>query len=135
MPPTKYREPPLPFRYARRGETGTPFIEYLDQRVGRDRRARGRQLAFIHEWDYLTDEIQRPPTAKDYAERWNAPLSTVYGLLEEFRELFPTEADPGRVVQEIWNGVEAQQDGVGTFVDMDRVHVIATDQSDQPIRE
>jgi hypothetical protein len=59
----------------------------------------------------------------------------VYGLLEEFRDLFPTEGDPGRVVQEIWNGVEAQHDSVGTFVDMDRVQVIATDQSIEPFRE
>lgn len=125
--PAKYREPSLPFRHAHRGESGTPFIEYLDARLAHDRRARARQLAFLHEWDYLTDEIERRPTPRDYALRWNTPLSTVYGLLDEFRQFFPTESDPSRLAQEIWRGVEAQQDSAGTPVDMDRVQVISTD--------
>jgi hypothetical protein len=115
----------LPFRPARRGEPGVAFIEYLDKRVGHDRRARGRQLAFIHEWDYLIDGASEAPTAKRYAERWNTPLSTVYLLLAEFRQLFPSETDPTRVCESLWAAVAVQQDSIGSFVDMDRVRVVA----------
>jgi hypothetical protein len=113
----------LPFRPARRDEIGTAFIEFLDELVCHERRARSRQLAFIHEWDYLIDEPQ-PATPKRYAERWNTPLSTVYALLDEFRKLFPGETDPTRICQALWQAVEAQQDASGNPVDMNRVRVV-----------
>lgn len=84
-------------------------------------------LAFVDEWEVLADEIQRTPTAKEFSARWNVPLSTAYDLLEEFRKLFPTETDPGRVIQEIWDGVAAQQGANGTFMQVNRVLVIPTD--------
>jgi hypothetical protein len=121
------RQLTLPFRPAQRDEPGIAFIEFLDQQVDHDRRARSRQLAFIHEWDYLIDEDGQLPTPKRYAERWNTPTSTVYLLLTEFRRLFPGEADPTRVCQALWAAVEAQQDAAGTFVDMDRVRVVQQD--------
>ncbi len=125
--PPKYRPAPLPFRHARRGESGTPFFEYVESRMGSDRRARIRMLAFVDEWEVLADEIQRTPTAKEFSVRWNVPLSTVYDLLEEFRRLFPTETDPGRLIQEIWDGVAAQQSVNGMFMQVNRVLVIPTD--------
>jgi hypothetical protein len=84
----------------------------------------------IDQWDYITDQLGRPPTLKEYSERWNVPLSTTYDVLEEFRRLFPSERDPERVVREIWDGVEAQQDPYGTPVDMHRVKVVP--QSETP---
>ena len=116
--------PPLPFKHARRGESGIPFIEYLDARAGHDRRTRSRQLAFLHEWEYLADRLGHSPAPKEYAERWNMPVSTAYDLLAEFRQLFPTERDPARLIDEIWNGVHAQQGSHGGFLDLDRVLVV-----------
>jgi hypothetical protein len=86
-----------------------------------------RQLALVHEWDHLTDDLQRPPTVKEYAERWNMSLSTAYALLEEFRELFPTEETPERIVRELWDGVAAQQQPNGMMVEWDRVQVVPTE--------
>ena len=125
--PPKYRTAPLPFRHARRRESGTPFSEYVESRMGSDRRARIRMLAFVDEWEVLADEIQRTPTAKEFSVRWNVALSTAYDLLEEFRRLFPTETDPGRLIQEIWDGVAAQQSANGMFMQVNRVLVIPTD--------
>ena len=56
----------LPFRHARHGDEGVPFIDYLDARTGRNRLVRQRQLAFIHEWDYLVDQLGRTPTPAEY---------------------------------------------------------------------
>jgi hypothetical protein len=117
-------KPQLPFRHARRGEQGVPFIEYLDTRTGHDRRTLTRQLAFLHEWEYLADDLGRAPSTKEYADRWHMPGSTAYGLLSEFRRLFPTERDPNRVIKEIWDGVGAQQNVHGGFLDLNRVKVV-----------
>jgi hypothetical protein len=120
-----YRPLGLPFRHALRGEDGVPFLDYLDRRVGRDRRRRARQLALLHEWDHLTDDLRRPPRVSEYAARWNVPLSSAYALLDEFRDVFPTEQTPERIVRELWDGLAAQQAGNGTFVEWGRVRVVS----------
>lgn len=115
----------LPFAHATRGVEGVPFVDYVDELCGRDRLKRQRQLSFIHEWDYLVDELGRKPTAEEYAGRWNTTRSTVYSLLQEFRQLFPGQDDPTAVCQEIWTGVEAQQhEAPFGFVDLERVRVV-----------
>jgi hypothetical protein len=54
-------------------------------------------------------------------------------MLEEFRRIFPGQADPTAICTEIWDGVSAQQDeATCQFVDTDRVRVIPTDRSDPP---
>jgi hypothetical protein len=67
------------------------------------------------------------PTAWRSAIASRVSISTAYDLLEEFRRLFPTETDPGRLIQEIWDGVAAQQSANGMFMQVNRVLVIPTD--------
>jgi hypothetical protein len=105
-----------------------PFIDHLDERCRGNRPLRQRQLAFVHEWDVLLDDLQRRPTVAEYAERWRTPRSTAYSMLEEFRRVFPGQHDPTAICKEIWDGVSAQQgEAPFGFVDMDRVRVIPTD--------
>jgi hypothetical protein len=121
----------LPFRHARRGERGTPFVDYLHSRIGHDSLKRERMLTFIHDWENIIDGSYEPPTVKRYAERWDIPLARAYARLNEFRELFPTEQTPTRLVEEIWNGVGEQQDPGGDFMVWERVAVISTE---EPVR-
>ena len=114
----------LPFRHARHGDEGVPFIDYLDARTGRNRLVRQRQLAFIHEWDYLVDQLGRTPTPAEYSDRWRTPRSTVYALLDEFRQLFPGQDHPTAICEEIWDGVSAQQHETTGLVDVERVRVV-----------
>jgi hypothetical protein len=60
----------LPFGHVPNGRVGLPFIDHLDERCGGNRALRQRQLAFIHEWDVVLDDLQRRPTVAEYAERW-----------------------------------------------------------------
>jgi hypothetical protein len=121
-PPSK-----LPFRHARRGEKGIPFVDYLDRRIGHDSRKRERMWTFVHEWEHIIDGSYQRPTVKLYAERWNIPLARAYARLAEFREIFPTEETPTRLVDEIWQGVGEQQDALGTPMIWDRVLVVSTE--------
>jgi hypothetical protein len=79
---------------------------------------------FIHEWEHLADGSYEPPSVKRYAERWNVPLSRAYARLNEFRDLFPTEDSPTRLVDEVWRGIGEQQDAVGNPMLWDRVLVL-----------
>jgi len=91
---------------------------------------RERQLVLIEQWDYLLDHLGAPPTAAEYAERWNASISTVYKLLEEFRILFPGQDDPTAICYEIWEGVGAQQhEWPHGFVETMRVRVVPVPQA------
>jgi hypothetical protein len=98
----------LPIRLPEAGEDGTPFADWLDQRLGGDRQARQRLEALVQEWDLLRDEIQeresREPTISEYARRWNMPESTVFRFLEEFREVFRVDY-PGPVCDLLWKGM------------------------------
>ena len=70
------------------------------------------------------------PDPAQYAERWNASISTVYKVLEEFRALFPGQTDPTAICQEIWDGVGAQQhEWPLGFVETMRVRVVPSAQA------
>lgn len=65
---------------------------------------------------------------KRVAEFSRLPLSTAYQRLDEFRKVFPTEHDPARLVDEIWNGIGEQQAANGDFMLWDRVLVVPTEE-------
>jgi hypothetical protein len=120
----------LPFRHSTQSDEGLPFIDYLAHLSRGNRVVRERQLVFIQQWDYLLDHLGAPPTPAHYAERWNASISTVYKVLEEFRALFPGQTDPTAICQEIWEGVGAQQhEWPMGFVETMRVRVLPTAQA------
>lgn len=117
----------LPFRHAHRDEAGISFYEYLVARIGSDPRRRERIYTFIHDWEHIIDGSHKLPSVKRVAEFSGLPLSTEYQRLEEFRELFPTEEDPTRLVDEIWNGIGEQQPSNGDWMLWDRVLVVPTE--------
>jgi hypothetical protein len=113
----------LPFRHATRDESGIPFFEYLKDRIG-DPQRRERVYTFIHDWEHVTDGSTEPPSVKRVAEFSRLPLSTTYQRLEEFREVFPSEQDPSRLVDEVWEGIGAQQPSNGDPMLWDRVLLV-----------
>jgi hypothetical protein len=117
----------LPFRPARPREGAQPFVDFLDERCGRDRRLRERLLVFLQQWDHLADEIGDEPSAEAYAARWRVSVPSTYRILDEFRRVFPTERNPARVLEVLWQGLGPpywRTDDLGSLLD---VRVVATD--------
>lgn len=82
---------------------GEPFLKWLHRIAGRDK---AKRLAiFLQQWDHQADELGRAPTVKEYAAEWNESETGVYRLLEEFREVFPSEEDPSRIMELLWGGM------------------------------
>lgn len=104
----------LPIRLAVDGEGGVEFIDWLDERLGGDRMARQRMVAFIEEWDHLRDELLesegREPTVEDYARRWRVADSSAYRLLAEFRSTTGV-AYPSALCQLLWDGMPRSTPG------------------------
>jgi hypothetical protein len=117
----------LPFRHAARGEDGVPFVEYLIARIGNNPRRRERVYTFIHDWEHIIDGSYDPPTVKRVSEFSKRPLATEYERLEEFQTVFPSEQDPTRLIDEIWNGIGEQQPANGDPMLWDRVLLVPTD--------
>lgn len=84
-------------------EPGEPFVKWLHRVAGRDRAK--RLVVFLQQWDHQADELGRAPTVKEYAEEWGESESGTYRLLEELREVFPTERDPSRIMSLLWDGL------------------------------
>jgi hypothetical protein len=117
----------LPIRLPHGNEEGTPFADWLDQRLAGDRQARQRLEALIQEWDLLRDETmereQREPTIGEYARRWNMAESTVFRFLEEFRAVFNVDY-PGPVCELLWDGMPRLNSGGVEMVPLLGVKVI-----------
>jgi hypothetical protein len=95
-------------RLVEANEEGEAFVKWLHQAAGRDR---AKRLAiFLQQWDHQADELGRGPTVKEYAVEWRESESGTYRLLGEFREVFPTERDPSRVLGMLWDGMPRNGD-------------------------
>jgi hypothetical protein len=88
---------------ARDDEFGEPFVKWLHRVAGRDRAK--RLVIFLQQWDHQADELGRGPTVKEYSADWSESETGTYRLFEEFREVFPTERDPARVMGMLWDGM------------------------------
>src|SRR5262249_42849117 len=97
---------PLPIRLARKGEDGEPFIDWLGAEA-KSWPKRDRLTAYIQEWDLLRDEMRERepgavPSTPEYAQRWGLSIASAHRIAAEFGEVFPSEEDPGRVVDLLW---------------------------------
>jgi hypothetical protein len=111
----------LPIRLAGPNAEGVPFRDWLARRTRGDRRTTERLLAFIQSWDHLRDESQDAPSPAAYAARWRVSPATAYRLVDEFRTVFPSEADPGRLLDMLWDGLSERYVGhirLGSLVDV-----------------
>lgn len=57
-----------------------------------------RVLAFMVSWGVMMEEAGDRPTAEDQARFWHQHVRTVYRDLARFRECFPLERDPTRIM-------------------------------------
>src|SRR3954465_969741 len=57
-----------------------------------------RVVAFILCWAIADDALGHPPTLEEYAEWWNESRATAFREQARFRECFPDEATPQRIV-------------------------------------
>lgn len=57
-----------------------------------------RVLTFIASWAIAEEALGHPPSIEEYAEWWKESRSTVYREQARFRECFPHEATPQRIV-------------------------------------
>jgi hypothetical protein len=90
-------------RLAEGQEEGEPFVKWLHRAAGRDR---AKRLAiFLQQWDHQADELGRAPSVKEYSIEWRESEAATYRLLEEFRDVFPSEDDPSRLMETLWSGM------------------------------
>ncbi len=95
-------EAPPGLRLPLPGDTGTPFDEIVLRRANGDNSQAREVLAFIQEWGVLSDERNEDPALSSYAERWGVDLATAKLRNERFRDLFPSETSPRRVLAMLW---------------------------------
>lgn len=60
--------------------------------------AGARVVAFIVQWAIAQEAVGHPLTLDEYGDWWNASRSTVFREQARFREAFPGEATPQRLV-------------------------------------
>lgn len=95
---------PPRLRLAHETEPGTPFDELVLSKLGESADAR-EVLAYIQEWDRLSDELGRTPSISDYAARWRVDVPTAQRRNAIFQAAFPTEETPDRLLRLLWSGM------------------------------
>lgn len=107
----------VPIRKPSRRERGKPFADFLATRlsdIGKDpreaRRHAAQVAALVHEWAKLCDDLGREPTIVEYAVTYSIPEATARRDIALFREVFPSEATPTRVVKVLWDASESWGD-------------------------
>jgi hypothetical protein len=113
---------PPRIRLALDSEPGRPFDELVLERAGSPAAAR-EVFAYIQEWDRLSDELQRSPTPSEYAERWRVSGDTMRQRDAAFRQVFPTETTPERIMRLLWSQLPSD----GDFIRMLGRPVVETD--------
>jgi hypothetical protein len=74
-----------------------PTLQHLAaKRVGLI--AGARVVAFIVQWGIAEEALGHSLTLEEYADWWHASRSTVYREQARFREAFPSETTPQRLV-------------------------------------
>jgi hypothetical protein len=124
----------LPVRLAEPGEDGTPFREWLSRRADGDRRTIERQIAFLQQWDNLRDE-DSSVTPTSYSTRWRVSVATTYRLLEEFRELLPSEQDPDRLLELLWEGLSERYLGTSRLGSLMDVRIVRRPDEGDDLRD
>jgi hypothetical protein len=76
-----------------------PFVDLLFERVGPRRGA--RLMSYIQAWGVAADELDRAPTAEEYAARFQLPIATAYRDQALFRTTFREET-PARLLDALW---------------------------------
>jgi hypothetical protein len=89
------------------------------ERAG-DRRKAAHLIAFIQQWGNVVDEAinqgELEPTVDRYCERWGVSRATAHRDLALFREAFPSERTPQRILAMLWEGLGTNTWSVGSLM-------------------
>lgn len=72
------------------------LLQLAVRRVGLMRA--GRVLAFMVAWDVVRRELDREPTLEEYGDWWRQSRATSFREQKLFREAFPGEVTPTRLL-------------------------------------
>ena len=72
------------------------LLEVAMARVGIRRGA--KVLAFMIAWNLVRSELGREPDIEEYAEWWRTSIRTAYREQAMFRDAFPGETNPARLM-------------------------------------
>ena len=78
-------------------------------RVGIRRGA--KVLAFMIAWDLVRQELGHEPSVEEYAEWWRTSIRTAYREQALFRDAFPGEENPARLM-DVSRGAWDERKGV-----------------------
>lgn len=116
--------PPRELRLAVGNEPGSaPFDELVRRQADEPELARNA-LAYVEAFGRQLDELGRPPSLEEFAERWKVDLTTATSERNNFASLFPREEDPAAISQMLWSGVGS---GAGLFTRLLSVPVVRTE--------
>lgn len=79
-------------------------MDLINDRAGSPRDG-SRVVALFQEWDLLSDELGREPTIAEFSKRWGVSTATVNRDLRDFREMFPGERSPSRILSLLWDAM------------------------------
>ncbi len=75
---------------------GEPLLRLAAERVGL--RKAFRVLSYMVAWDMAREAIGHDPTTEEYGEHWRESRSTAFRDAHLFREAFPGEETPARLL-------------------------------------
>ena len=76
---------------------GTPLLVVAGRRVGL--RKAMKVLAYMTAWAHVRDDIGHDPTAEEFAAWWKESAATAYRAQQLFRQAFPDETNPARLLE------------------------------------
>jgi hypothetical protein len=83
----------------RRAEAGEPAISLMEYAIRRVGVRKGAQVvAFMLAWEGTRRELGRDPTLDEYRESWKVSRATAFREQARFRECFPQEENPSRLL-------------------------------------
>ena len=111
------RDPQL-LRLPQGDERGEPFYEVLRRRVRHEADFRSL-VAYLQGYSYLMDELERGPTAEEFASHWRFSFESVRADEALFARAFPEERTPERLLRLLEHGLP--RGGMAWLLD---VHVV-----------
>ncbi len=72
------------------------LLEIATRRVGLYKATKA--LAVMVQWQVAREDLGHEPTTQEYRDWWKVSTATAYRDLARFREAFPSEQTPGRLL-------------------------------------
>jgi hypothetical protein len=96
---------PARLRLPAEQETPEPFDHVVRRRLEGDEQKVQALVAYLQGWSYVRDEIGRGPTSAEFADYWHFDMPSVRADEAAFREAFPEEEGPERIIRLLEEGL------------------------------